>query len=230
MLAPFHFPFWMTEKGPEEALDNIGPSHRRRLDDFLREYLTFGGYRAVALKENPQIRQRDLQEIYSLYVRRDIKDLGDIGDVAGYNRLVSLLSLQIGNLVKDQELALSSGPQEFYEPVSSCKGLYYSSRRVPFPEVQRYKRLCNPCMGYLTRPITSFPPAMLCKSLRAGVDFHPKCKNSVFINVPHLQDIGLKKGDSWCLQQQLQPRANCHAKRYQEKARYYSSEKPLNQS
>lgn len=109
MLAPFHFPFWMTAKRPGEALDNIGPSHRHRLDDFLREYLIFGGYPAVALKENPQIRQRDLQEIYSLYVRRDIKDLGDIADVAGYNRLVSLLSLQIGNLVKDQELALSSG-------------------------------------------------------------------------------------------------------------------------
>lgn len=60
MLAPFHFPFWLTAKRLEEALDNIGPSHRRRLDDFLGEYLTFGGYPAVALKKNPQIRQRDL--------------------------------------------------------------------------------------------------------------------------------------------------------------------------
>ena len=64
---------------------------------------------AAEWKDKPQIRQRDLQEIYSLYVRQDIKDLGDIADVTGYNRLVSLLSLQIGNLVKDQELALSSG-------------------------------------------------------------------------------------------------------------------------
>ncbi len=48
-------------------------------------------------------------EIYSLYIRRDIKDIGGIDDVSGYNKLVSLLCLQIGNLVKEQELAVSSG-------------------------------------------------------------------------------------------------------------------------
>jgi len=109
LLAPFHFPFWISATRPEEAFKNISPGQRRKLDDLLREYLIFGGYPAVALKENPQIRQRDLQEIYSLYVRRDIKDLGNIADVTGYNRLVSLLCLQVGNLVKEQELALSSG-------------------------------------------------------------------------------------------------------------------------
>ena len=109
ILAPFNFPFWISATRPEEAFKNIGPSQRHKLDDLLREYLIFGGYPSVALKENPQIRQRDLQEIYSLYVRRDIKDLGGIANSTGYNRLVSLLCLQIGNLVKEQELALSSG-------------------------------------------------------------------------------------------------------------------------
>lgn len=71
--------------------------------------MIFGGYPAVSLKENPLIKQRDLQEIYSLYIRRDIKDIGQIDDVSGYNNLVSLLCLQIGNLVKEQELAVSSG-------------------------------------------------------------------------------------------------------------------------
>ena len=108
-LAPFNFPFWISATRPEGAFKNISPSQMSKLHDLLREYLIFGGYPAVTLKENPQIRQRDLQEIYSLYVRRDIKDLGDIADVNGYNRLVSLLCLQIGNLVKEQELALSSG-------------------------------------------------------------------------------------------------------------------------
>lgn len=82
---------------------------QHRLNDFLKEYLIFGGYPAVSLKENPLIKQRDLQEIYSLYIRRDIKDIGEIDDVSGYNNLVSLLCFQIGSLVKEQELALSSG-------------------------------------------------------------------------------------------------------------------------
>lgn len=109
MLRPLRFPLWISGTNPEKGLNKIGPAMRQRLDNLLNEYLIFGGYPAVTLQENPLIKQRDLQEIYSLYVRRDIKDLGGIADVTGYNRLVTLLCLQIGGLVKEQELAVSSG-------------------------------------------------------------------------------------------------------------------------
>jgi len=109
ILSAFNFSFWISAKHPGEDFKKISPSHRDRLDDFLKEYLIFGGYPAVSLKDNLLVKQRDLQEIYSLYIRRDIKDIGEIGDVSGYNNLVSLLCFQIGNLVKEQELALSSG-------------------------------------------------------------------------------------------------------------------------
>jgi predicted AAA+ superfamily ATPase len=108
-LSKFNLPFWIYARHPEEDFKKISQSHKLRLDALLREYLIFGGYPAVSLKENPLIKQRDLQEIYSLYIRRDIKDIGEIDDVSGYNNLVSLLCLQIGNLVKEQELAVSSG-------------------------------------------------------------------------------------------------------------------------
>ena len=109
ILLSFNLSFWICARYPEEDFEKINENHKRRLDVLLREYLTFGGYPAVSLKENPLIKQRDLQEIYSLYIRRDIKDIGEIDDVSGYNNLVSLLCLQIGNLVKEQELAVSSG-------------------------------------------------------------------------------------------------------------------------
>jgi len=108
-LSDFNLRFWLSADRPEEDFSKIPQSQRRRLDDLVKEYMIFGGYPAVSLRENTLIRQRDLQEIYSLYVRRDIKDIGEIDDVSGYNKLVSLLSLQVGNLVKEQELALSSG-------------------------------------------------------------------------------------------------------------------------
>lgn len=108
-LSVFNFSFWISTKHPEEDFKKISLSHQHRLNDFLKEYLIFGGYPAVSLKENPLIKHRDLQEIYSLYIRRDIKDIGEIEDVSGYNNLVSLLCFQIGSLVKEQELALSSG-------------------------------------------------------------------------------------------------------------------------
>lgn len=108
-IGQYDLSFWISETRPSETLMNSTPKNIQQLESLIREYLIFGGYPAVALKQNPQVRQKDLQEIYSLYVCRDIKDLGDIADVAGYNRLVSLLGFQIGNLVKEQELALSAG-------------------------------------------------------------------------------------------------------------------------
>lgn len=109
ILLSFNLHFWICAKHPEEDFKKISQIHKRRLDALLREYLIFGGYPAVSLKENLAVKQRDLMEIYSLYIRRDIKDIGKIDDVSGYNNLVSLLCLQIGNLVKEQELAVSSG-------------------------------------------------------------------------------------------------------------------------
>lgn len=109
ILSDFTLHFWISAEHPENNLKKINASDKHRLNDFLREYLLYGGYPAVSLKENLPIKQRDLQEIYSLYIRRDIKDIGGIDDVSGYNNLVSLLCFQIGNLVKEQELSLSSG-------------------------------------------------------------------------------------------------------------------------
>ncbi|MBW1781356.1 MAG: ATP-binding protein [Deltaproteobacteria bacterium] len=109
IVSSFDFNFWVFSKFPEKDFQSLDPDEMKRLNYFLDEYLIYGGYPAVTLKENPVVRQRDIQEIYSLYIRRDIKDIGEIADVSGYNNLVTLLCLQIGNLIKDQELAVSSG-------------------------------------------------------------------------------------------------------------------------
>jgi len=109
IVSSFGLDFWVSSKHPEKDLQALDPDVMKRLNRFLDEYLIYGGYPAVTLEDNPLVKQRDIQEIYSLYIRRDIKDLGDISDVSGYNNLVTLLCLQIGNLVKDQELAVSSG-------------------------------------------------------------------------------------------------------------------------
>lgn len=109
ILSIFNLHFWISAKHPEDNFKKINASDRRRLDELLKEYLLFGGYPAVSLEGSPLIKQKGLQEIYSLYIRRDIKDIGEINDVSGYNNLVSLLCFQIGNLVKEQELSLASG-------------------------------------------------------------------------------------------------------------------------
>ena len=109
ILLTFNLSFWISAEHPEDNFREINKIDKYRLNELLKEYLLFGGYPAISLEETPLIKQKDLQEIYSLYIRRDIKDIGKIDDVSGYNNLVSLLCFQIGNLVKEQELSLSSG-------------------------------------------------------------------------------------------------------------------------
>jgi len=86
----------------------VTTAEEKMLQGFLEEYLIFGGYPAIALSDKALVKQKTLQEIYSLYIRRDIKDIGEIEDVRGYNKLASLLAYQVGNLIKEQELAVSS--------------------------------------------------------------------------------------------------------------------------
>ncbi|HBF43514.1 MAG TPA: hypothetical protein DDW42_07790 [Desulfobacteraceae bacterium] len=105
----FDLNFWISDGHPEKHLKSISAHERHLLNNLLNEYLVYGGYPAIALEENTLLKKRNIQEIYSIYIRRDIKDIGDIGDVSGYNNLVTLLCLQIGNLVKEQELSISSG-------------------------------------------------------------------------------------------------------------------------
>jgi len=109
LIKIFNISFWISEAHPEKVFNRLSAVTKQHLNELIYDYLIYGGYPAVTLKQNPEVRQRDLQEIYSLYVRRDIKDLGDIADITGYNKLVSMLALQIGNLINEHELALSSG-------------------------------------------------------------------------------------------------------------------------
>ena len=107
-VAKLGINFWLKHSSPEVKIADFSNSEKEKLADFLNEYLVFGGYPAISLRESPLVKQKELQEIYSLYVRRDIKDIGEIEDAGGYNRLVSLLGFQIGNLVKETELSISS--------------------------------------------------------------------------------------------------------------------------
>lgn len=74
----------------------------------FEEFIIFGGYPKPSLKENKSIRYELLVEIRDAYARRDVADILKIENVAGFNRLLGLLAVQIGNLVNFDELASSA--------------------------------------------------------------------------------------------------------------------------
>lgn len=83
----------------------IGAIAGEKLESDLREYLLFGGHpKAVNLKER-DLKIEELKDIYSSYIKRDIKDIGKIENITAYNYLIQTLGSQIGSLLNIKELS-----------------------------------------------------------------------------------------------------------------------------
>lgn len=70
----------------------------------MEEYLTYGGYPAVVLEDDNDIKIERLRELKDSFVKRDILEAGVEKEDVFY-KLMILLSSQIGNLVNVNELA-----------------------------------------------------------------------------------------------------------------------------
>lgn len=85
---------------------HIGAIDRKKINDRYEEYLVFGGYPRVVLSDNKEEKIAILREIYSSYVEKDAIGFMDVKNKTAFNRLIKLLSAQIGQLVNITELAL----------------------------------------------------------------------------------------------------------------------------
>ena len=100
-LLPFSFhefisakPFFPTEK---------------ELMNYFAEYVTFGGYPEVVLENNSEIKKTLLQNIYSLFFTREVKDFTSLSDDYKLKKLVKALSLSSGSLIEYRQLGSLSG-------------------------------------------------------------------------------------------------------------------------
>lgn len=71
----------------------------------FESFCTTGGYPQTSLAYSSKEKEEILSRLYSLYIRKDLRELENIPDTAAFNKLVSLLSFQIGNLIQATELA-----------------------------------------------------------------------------------------------------------------------------
>ncbi len=73
--------------------------------DYYEEYVLYGGYPAVVLLNDLDMKRQYLNDIYNAYVHKDISAIFNIENITAYNRLVKFLALQMGNLLNVQELS-----------------------------------------------------------------------------------------------------------------------------
>lgn len=76
---------------------------------YLEEYLNFGGYPRVVLEPEISQKQSAIDEIYTSYLERDISVLLNIQKTESLTQLVRVLASQAGNLVNVSELGNTLG-------------------------------------------------------------------------------------------------------------------------
>ena len=79
------------------------------LQKYCYEYITFGGYPEVVLQKDEEIKKTLLQNIYSLFFSREVKDMTSLADDYKLKNLLRALALNPGSLIEYQVLSRISG-------------------------------------------------------------------------------------------------------------------------
>lgn len=89
------------------------------------EYLIYGGLPRTALTDNPQEKVELLNDIYQTYLLNDVRHYIANEHFVGFNRLLRLLAVQIGNLVNVNDLSRESGL-----PYTRCEEYIYLLQKM----------------------------------------------------------------------------------------------------
>ncbi|GHV78409.1 ATPase [Spirochaetia bacterium] len=79
------------------------------IEALFSEYLVYGGLPRAALTADREEKIQILDDIYQTYLLKDIRNYISQGDIVGFNKMLRLISLQIGNLLNVNEVSLTSG-------------------------------------------------------------------------------------------------------------------------
>lgn len=75
------------------------------LKTLFKEYVLFGGYPKIVLTPEIDKKETYIQQIIDTYVKKDIRDLAHIKDIEKFNKLLEVLSSEVGNMLDVTELS-----------------------------------------------------------------------------------------------------------------------------
>jgi len=117
-IAPLSFKEFLAFKNNKEVFNfldfnkiskikknKISTIVAEKLKTNLEEYLLFGGHPKITELRSRELKIEELKDIYSSYIKKDIKDIGKIENTGAYNNLIQVLSSQAGNMVNIKELS-----------------------------------------------------------------------------------------------------------------------------
>lgn len=98
-----------TDYRYEHKLAEFFSVEKEKIQAFLRDYLTFGGYPQIVLNETINEKQNLIADIYQSYLEKDLVNLLHLKKSEIFTNLVKILASQIGGLVNVSELASTLG-------------------------------------------------------------------------------------------------------------------------
>ncbi|OGG26069.1 hypothetical protein A2960_05955 [Candidatus Gottesmanbacteria bacterium RIFCSPLOWO2_01_FULL_39_12b] len=113
-LLPFDWEEFLLCRNPQlltipKNKKTITPPLASEFQKYFEEYLLFGGYPEVVLQNDIEVKKTLLENIYSLYFLKEVKDLISLVDDYKLKNLIKALALQIGNIISYKELSSFSG-------------------------------------------------------------------------------------------------------------------------
>lgn len=171
-LSFVEFVNFKTDYQYEDRLQDFFIIEEGKTQSLLEEYISYGGYPKVVLVDTVDKKKSVMDEIYTSYIERDIKDLLGVEKSDEFTNLVKIIASQIGGLVKTGELASTVGIVDktikrylwYLEQTFIIKKItpYHRSVRVEISKAPMYyfcdTGLRNFMLGLFG--LTSIPPAL----------------------------------------------------------------------
>ena len=90
------------------------------LSNLFTEYLIYGGLPRAALLASPEDKVAVLDDIYTTYLLKDVRNYVDNEFIVGFNKMLRILALQIGNMININGLSVETGV-----PYKKCEEYIY---------------------------------------------------------------------------------------------------------
>lgn len=109
-LFPLSFFEWLPSKSksintPKDIYTPVKPSAHSILKKYLEEFIIFGGMPGLVHERTPEAKKRLLLDLVATYIQKDIKAFLREEDILSFNRLLTLLAAQEGNLLSENSVS-----------------------------------------------------------------------------------------------------------------------------
>lgn len=137
-LYPLNFNEFLRFKNPNLKLptkkDRISKTIFETFSRYYEEYMRFGGFPGIVLKEDIQEKKRALEDIFSSYFQLEVLQLGDFRKTKVIRDLMLLLMQRAGSKLDIQKLGIELGISRptVYEYLAFLQGTYFIHLIKPY--------------------------------------------------------------------------------------------------